>query len=272
MKPAAGSQIMMSPPDPAHCWPKGLAIASAAIERTGRTVFSGSGEPWSEARRIDGGVQLEWDGVHFQITKDLVLVDSEDPDSMVDLYWNTLVATALELRGVTCLHGFMVEGPGGEGLAVIGVSGAGKTTTGRALLDLGCTLVCDDLLAVDPGKPPYSRPFFRRVPEVGERVALDIGGKAREPQALSEQIPALTRILSLDDRIDGNEITLAGPVASIDHILRSPYVPFEITTDSAKRRLATATSFVGSTEMIIGRPRSRTPEQFATILLDGLRM
>lgn len=259
--------IKITPPEPTECWPEDLSITATSLSPRGDLVFESTGAPWSVARRVPGGVQLQWDNVHFEVTATSVLVDGSEPREMVDLYWNTLVAAVLELRGVTCLHGFMVESPAGEGLAVLGLSGAGKTTTGRALLDRGCSLVCDDLLALQAGATPHGRPFFRRIAEAGEAGPFDIGGKIREPQPLTSRIPVLRSVLSLDERVTDDTIQRAGPIDAIDHLLRNPYLPFEITPGTATRRVETAVQLISTCAVHYARPRSRTPGEFADFLL-----
>ena len=256
------------PPDPVESWPKGLALETSVIRQRGTPAFEGTGEPWSTARRFDGGVQMEWADVRFELTASKILVDAQHPVVAVDLYWNTLVATVLELRGITCLHGFMVEGPEGAGLAVLGNSGAGKTTTGRALLDLGCTLVCDDLVAIGAGARPVGRPFVRRLPEKDEQSVLDVGGKVREPQPLAATVPALSRALVLDEGASEGGARLSH-MEAVDHLLRNPYVPMEISRESAERRLRTILEQIAVIDVIAAKPKSRTPGQFAGLLLSG---
>ena len=258
---------IIEPPEPAECWPDDLTLHAGSIEPAGKLVFESTGEPWSVARRNGDEIQLEWSDVRFAISANRIVVDADRPQLMVDLYWNTLIATAFELRGITCLHGFEVLAPDGSGLAIVGLSGAGKTTIGTALLARGCTLVADDLIALHSGTRPTSRPFVRRVPRPGEKTPTDIGGKVREPYEIAKAIPELRRVLSLDERIKHDEIREANPMNFIDHLLRSPHVPFEISRETAQRRLKTAAAIQSRTTLFIARPRSRSPEQFAKLLM-----
>lgn len=258
----------LRPPEPIESWPVNLALFSGEIVNRGESVFEGTGEPWSTARRFDGGVQLEWEGVQFEVSAEKIIVCATNPVESVDLYWNTLVAVVFELRGITCLHGFMVEAPNGEGLAVLGNSGAGKTTTGRALLEHGCTLVCDDLVTLSSGVPPMGRPFVRRLPEANEIATLDVGGKIREPYPLALAVPELQRALVLD-KSAADDGTRLEPMKALDHLLRNPYVPMEISHDSAARRLGAIVEEISALEVIAARPKSRTPQEFADLLLTG---
>lgn len=259
----------LQPPDPVACWPDDLTLEAGPVAPEGDLVFESTGEPWSVARRRGDEILLEWSDVRFAVSTNRIVVDAAQPRAMADLYWNTLIATAFELRGVTCLHGFEVQSPDGTGIVVVGLSGAGKTTTGKALLARGCILVADDLVALDAGGRPTSRPFVRRVLNPGEKTPTDIGGKVREPYAIAETIPELRRVLSLDERVEHDEIKEAGPMEFVDHLLRSPHVPFEISVESAQRRLATAAAIQSTASLYIARPRSRTPEEFADLLLKG---
>lgn len=59
-------------------------------------------------------------------------------------------AALLYQRGRMPLHAAAVRLGPGEAVAIGGASGAGKSTTTRALLRAGHTLLCDDQIAVDP--------------------------------------------------------------------------------------------------------------------------
>ena len=54
----------------------------------------------------------------------------------------------MHLRGEPCLHASAVELPGQGVIALLGLAGAGKSTTCAALCDRGGVAVCDDSLGV----------------------------------------------------------------------------------------------------------------------------
>jgi hypothetical protein len=60
---------------------------------------------------------------------------------------------ALRLRGTICLHAAAALAPAGA-VAIMGDSGAGKSTTVAALVSAGWPLLCDDIAAIDnaPGQ------------------------------------------------------------------------------------------------------------------------
>lgn len=67
---------------------------------------------------------------------------------------------ALRLRGVICLHAATALSPAGA-VAIMGESGAGKSTTVSALLQAGWPLLCDDIAAVDAEAGRFSvRPGY----------------------------------------------------------------------------------------------------------------
>lgn len=102
----------------------------------------GSGEqaPWSIAGRVgDPRLTVRW----------------SDPDLAEDLpqiLTGPGLAMALEGRDALVLHASAVL-VGGRAVLLIGMSGAGKSTTAAALVRSGCALVSDDL-AVLEGAPP----------------------------------------------------------------------------------------------------------------------
>jgi len=70
----------------------------------------------------------------------------------------------LAQRGKLVLHAGCVA-MGERALAVAGNSGAGKSTTTAALVQRGCTLLSDDLVAVSQGRVCSGYPFLRLWPQ-----------------------------------------------------------------------------------------------------------
>lgn len=231
-------------------------------------MFESTGEPWSEGRRNEATVELEWEDGRFRVTRNRIIIDAEDPTAAVDTYWNILIAAAYELAGTPTLHGFMAATPLGNGVAVLGLSGAGKTTTGRALLANGCTLVADDLIILDKDGIPQGRPFVRRADVECSEDQLDIGGKFREPAPTVVDPVPLTDVLVLCPE-DVPQRTPLDAMSSMNLLLQGSYVPFEVSTTSPKTRLATILAMVSSgVRVSAARSRTAAPDEFAVELID----
>ncbi len=252
---------------PPH-WPSDITIRVGEVVPFGQPVFVGSEEPWSRAYRISDSAILEWRGARFGVTAHSVTVDAAEPEAMLDLYWNSLTACVAELRGTPTLHGFMAISPSGRGLAVVGPSGFGKTTTGRVLLDLGCELVSDDLMLLAAGGVPPGRPFVRCLAEAGVNLPLDIGGKWRMPATTVSYPARLDRVLVLAESVETG-IVAAPPMTAVDHLLRNPYLPFESHPAGAQHRLEAVMNLIrAGLEVFIASPRSMPAVDLARHLAD----
>lgn len=89
-------------------------------------------------------------------------------------------------RGVIPLHACALRGGGGAGtgaLAIVGNSGAGKSTTAAALIQRGHRLLGDDVLVVDP-QTALAQPCFPVVKLWdGSRSALNVDPTGLQPVA-----------------------------------------------------------------------------------------
>lgn len=78
--------------------------------------------------------------------------------------------TLLQQRGFLPLHGGAVATPSGM-VGILGVSGAGKSTTTHALVRHGFPLVTDDILAVDAsGARPCAHPAYAALKLCGDAI------------------------------------------------------------------------------------------------------
>ncbi|MBJ7413882.1 MAG: serine kinase [Niveispirillum sp.] len=85
-------------------------------------------------------------------------------------------------RGVVPLHACTIR-TGNGGLAIVGNSGAGKSTTATALVQRGHRLLGDDVLVVDPDTG-MAQPCFPMVKLWdSSRSALEIGQEGQQPVA-----------------------------------------------------------------------------------------
>ncbi|MGI8644325.1 MAG: hypothetical protein ACR2LS_09455 [Thermomicrobiales bacterium] len=196
--------------------------------------------------RRDDTIILDWPEARFAIEADRVVVDPAEPAFAVDLFLNPVWSVVLAARGRQALHACVVERDG-LALSIHGVSGAGKTTSGLALLDRGWRLVTDDLLAFDadcrvvPGPP-----FIRLLPDriTGRAGQIDSAGKLRYRPALCENPVRLSAMLVLDDE-HPTCMRLTG-LAAVNAVLAQVYNPvlthpgqssrhFELALDLAER-------------------------------------
>jgi hypothetical protein len=163
-------------------------LPTAVVETQWRTISGALGAPGTRGARVgtldyratDGGAFDLFDGetrvMHVGADGGTVTLCAQlegGPFTAFD-YLKALAPKVLSLKGHLVLHGSAV-GRGSEGIAMCGVSGAGKTTTARCLARAGCTLLAEDLLVLDPATERAS--LFRH----GERAILRwcAEGKAR---------------------------------------------------------------------------------------------
>jgi hypothetical protein len=74
----------------------------------------------------------------------------EGPESAVYYFVGPILAFILRRRGLTLLHGSVVDSAAGA-IAFLGESGAGKSTLAAAMLRCGYGAVTDDVIALDAG-------------------------------------------------------------------------------------------------------------------------
>jgi hypothetical protein len=102
----------------------------------------------------DAGVFRVQDG-HTIIISPYTFAD----EGLIKLYTlGTCCGILMLQRGIYPLHGSAVA-IGGKAVAIVGQSGAGKSTLASALLERGCGLVSDDVIAVhipENGSPPLA--------------------------------------------------------------------------------------------------------------------
>jgi len=252
---------------PSH-WPADVLIWNSTVEPSGDIVFSSTAGPWSRAHRSGGTVHLEWNDAKFAITEQSVTVDAGDPESKIDLYWNSLLACVYELRGTPTVHGFMAADRNGNGFAILGASGAGKTTTGLALLAMGCELVCDDLIVLNSDGASTGRPFVRRLPASADDGPRDVGGKVRLAFPTTAEPTQLRKVLVLTES-GSNRIEQVGLMDAVDQLLQQPHLPFEPHRQGTKHRLLALTALVKDGLIVsIASPRSCSAETFAGSLLE----
>jgi hypothetical protein len=210
-------------------------------------------------------IVLEWPGARFGVEPDRVVVDVLAPDFAVDLFLNPVWSVLLTARGREPLHACAVA-RNGRAVSIHGVSGAGKTTSGLALLDRDWRLVTDDLLVLDdlvravPGPP-----FVRLLPDraTGRSGEFDPAGKLRFRPLLAEGPVPLTVMIVLGETHE-RCARLTG-AAAVDAILAQVYSPVLTHPDQPRRRFELAIELAEHVAVYGAPPRSLTPEQLEHI-------
>lgn len=126
-------------------WP--VFYVSGDVDEDGRPEFSASRDPVSQAVRMAYS-----DGFVFQIDAIGQQIDIQWPvghaiEELIPAFLGPVMGVALRLRGLVCLHASAVV-IDGQAVALIGDSGAGKSTTAAAFAKYGHAVMTDDVLAL----------------------------------------------------------------------------------------------------------------------------
>lgn len=120
-------------------------------------------DEWYRLSRLADGIRLEYShaGTFDIVSNGSVIIWYRNDDAVPELVRNIVlgpaIAVAMELAGLLCLHGSAVACYG-NAIAFIGPKYFGKSTLASALTTAGCQLIGDDLLVVQPGRPPRLLP------------------------------------------------------------------------------------------------------------------
>ena len=130
-----------------------------------------TGKPSLQAVRLlaSGATRMSYsDGTVFVISEDATHVwaitppDQTAEDTAAYLL-GPIIGTVLRMRGIICLHGSAVS-INDRAVALVGVSGAGKSTTAAAFAKLGYAILSDDILALTDHQDGFLvRPAYPRV-------------------------------------------------------------------------------------------------------------
>ena len=175
--------------------------------------------------RGDGQIDFEIDSEGSRIWATWTRSPLED---VTTLLLGQVLGCALRLRGVLCLHACVVA-IGRQAIAIVGETGAGKSTTAAALADRGCAILSDDIAVlkdcagcflVQPGYPRLrlwpesinalygSEVDLARIFSFSEKRFLDLSAKSSETKPKtawrfqSEPLP-LAAIYILGERQPG---------------------------------------------------------------------
>ncbi len=89
--------------------------------------------------------------------------ESQTPEDMATYLLGPVLGLVLRLRGVACLHASAVV-VDGKAIALVGTSGAGKSTTAAAFAKAGYKVMADDIVALDEQSGAFFvRPAYPRI-------------------------------------------------------------------------------------------------------------
>jgi hypothetical protein len=243
-------------PAPATSGPIDVTISLASVVLGGELLWQ-TDAPFPVRCYRDGGwVLFDWPNARFAVSSTHVVVDAQDVELAAHLLLHVIWSIVLDERGIPALHGSAAEFDG-RGVAVLGLSGSGKSTAVLAMLDRGWRLVSDDLLTFDaearviPG-PPFVRLTDDRA--CGRPGEVDPGGKLRYFPAASP-VPAPLAAIVVHDAAYEAPTRLWG-MKALDALLRQVYIPLPPQPGQARRRYGLALRLVEGTPVYATPPRS----------------
>jgi len=220
-------------------------------------------------RREEERYLLRWHDAAFAVATDRVDIDAEDPRAAIEVYLIPVWSFVLAIHRRASLHGSVVA-RGGRAVAILGDSGAGKSTIAARAVAAGWDLVADDLVAwqtsgeVSAGSG-YVRLLGDAAPDAGTDDTADAGGKIRLPASLARSA-TLAGVIVMEPRFD-RLVRLSG-VAALDAVLANRYIPFALDAEHRKRDLDSVTGIVRSVPVYGAPPRSLTVANLERVL-DG---
>jgi hypothetical protein len=173
---------------------------------------------WAEADRL----RFAADGAELYVEADRVLLSAPDEGTRAAADWllyGTATRAMLTFRRDYNLHAGLVVSPSGRAVAVLGDSGAGKSTTTVELLRRGWCLGSDDIVVVrhtDTG--PVAHPVERPIHLSDEAVRL-LGGDPAVGRPIPDTVKRayavdtdptprpLAALLILSRTAEGDEVT-----------------------------------------------------------------
>lgn len=210
-------------------------------------------------------IVLAWTGVRFGVVPERVVVDTEDHRTAVHLLVPVVWSVVLSAHQRESLHGSAVE-QGGHAVAIMGLSGSGKTTAAHLLIKRGWRLVSDDLLTFDddlrviPGPP-----WMRFLPDDGSGLPTlpDAGGKVRAHPPTSPQPVPLAAMIIMAPEYE-RCVSLSGTSAAAA-LLQQVYNPILTHPGQVQRRFDLMHDLVDRIPIYGAAPRSLSAQQILDI-------
>ena len=140
------------------------------IDQVSRAKVDGNQPLW-KIEKVPGGSYLRLtydDGTQFIIDRQGTEVWGTWPEELTledtaTYLLGPVMGLVLRLRGVTCLHASAIA-VGDRAIALVGRSGAGKSTTAAAFAELGYPILSDDIVAlVQPDNQILVQPAYPRL-------------------------------------------------------------------------------------------------------------
>jgi energy-coupling factor transporter ATP-binding protein EcfA2 len=220
--------------------------------------------------RLDPSIEVHLSG---DGTRLLVAGDEQDRLAMTRLLLDSVLFTVSLRHGHEALHAAAVATEAGV-IAVVGPTGAGKSSLVSALLLAGCAFHTDDVLVVDgdraalraaPGPPVLTVPN-PAPPNLGERLA-DLGRESWLGVVGADGPRRLAGLLCLEPS--------RGAGAALDPVdwrwLLGQLLRFPRTPQRERRRFELAADIAGSVPALRLQARSATPASLADSALEWIR-
>ncbi len=254
----ASSSLRLPLPEAGGVAPIDIEIVLGSVTAGGVLLWNDTSADTFACWRQDDIIVLAWPDVRFAVGADRVVVDASDPSAAAMLLVPAVWSIVLAARGQESLHGSAVERCG-RAVAVLGHSGAGKSSAALSLLDHGWRLVTDDLLTFDAwGRAVPGPPILRLAPDraMGRSGQPDPAGKFRLPVVTCADPVPLVAVIILDDRHERCE-RLAGAAAA-SAVLEQVYAPVLTHGGQPRRRFDLALQMVSTMPVYGAPPRSLT--------------
>ena len=243
-----------------------VRVVLGTVQEAGDLLWSEPELEGCSCWKSGNSVVLRWPEASFQVQTDQVVVDSRDVEAAVGFLIPAVWSLVLGAHGQESLHGAAVE-HNGSAVSILGLSGTGKSTAARMLLEAGGRLVTDDLLAFDDRlKALPGPPTLRLEPSSHSQhvAALDHSGKHRVAVAgCLRPVPVRGIVVLSDSHRRWQQLRGASAVGAL---LEQVYVPFTAWPDQAKARLALASTLAERAAIYAAPPRSLTKSQLAAFM------
>ena len=208
---------------------------------------------------------LDVGSARFAITRDRIIIDASDTAVSTQFLLFPAWSAMLALRGHEPLHGAVVE-RAGQGFALFGEPGSGKSTGCLMLIDRGWRLVTDDLIAFDDAGNVIPGPPFMRLRDdraADRDGAPDGAGKFRFTPPLADAPVPLTGAVVFSQ--SSRELRKLTSTEAVQALLATPYNAFSPHSSQALARFRSALEIARRTPIHAAPLRSLTPDQLVAL-------